>query len=300
MGKRFIGLLTVLFWYILAPYSFIQLFNWPQNPVFRVLTMLELPLPPIYNIIFYATLWMTVVIFIASILARNSSMYDAYWSVAPLYFVLVLPLLNSGYELHWNEILITFVIVAWSVRLTGNWIYTWPGLHHQDWRYTALREKSKWAYPLVNFFGIHLFPTLMVFIAFIPAIYVFNNASYHVGWLTILATVVGLAAVLLQGTADYQMHQFRRRRSGGVNKSGLWKYSRHPNYLGEILLWVSVYLFGLDAGMPFWPGILCPLSMVLMFVFISIPMMEKRQAHKPGWQEYVANTGMLLPKRFSK
>ncbi|NVK27155.1 MAG: DUF1295 domain-containing protein [Flavobacteriia bacterium] len=305
MGNKFRGLLVVSFWYILAPLSFYWLVTWTNstdlklyNQFVRTFDLVSLDPSDLRLPLLYATIWMTLVVFLGSLLARNASVYDAYWSVAPIYFTLALPWFVAE-TLDARSILFMMMVFAWGVRLTANWVYTWSGLNHQDWRYTELREKTgKW-YPLVNLFGIHLFPTIMVYVAFLPSLYVFTGPSSF-SFVDILAFIIGAGAILLQGTADFQMHQFRKHRKKGINQKGLWKYSRHPNYLGEVLFWTAVFLFGLSSGMDFWPGVLCPLAMLLMFIFISIPMMEKRQSKKPGWSEYVRKTGMLLPKRISK
>jgi steroid 5-alpha reductase family enzyme len=89
------------------------------------------------------------------------------------------------------------------------------------------------------------------------------------------------------------MHKFRREGSGGFIRSGLWKRSRHPNYACEILMWWSVGLacfFALDYQLPLLTGALVN---TLMFLFVSIPMADKRQSRKPGFEEYKKSTRML-------
>lgn len=292
MGGRSLGLIVVVGWYILSFYS-LTLF---VETELYINALGELPLALWYAEPLLQTTYLTIAIFVGSIVFRNASMYDAYWSVVPLIFVLD-QLFNE--TVHVREYLLIGVVSLWGIRLTLNWIYTWPGLLHQDWRYTMLAQKSKWLYPVVNFTGIHLFPTLIVYVAFIPGLHVFHDVEpENVVPLDIIAAALGLLAVTLQLTADAQMHRFRKHNKGKVLNTGLWKWSRHPNYLGEVLMWTSVFLFGLANGATIWPFILCPLAMLLMFVFISIPMMEKRQSSKPGWSEYVKQAGLLLPKKF--
>ena len=104
-----------------------------------------------------------------------------------------------------------------------------------------LKQKTGVFYPVINFVGIHMVPTLVVYLCTLPAVYVLlYNPALNFGAIMFFALSVG--AVILQGTADLQMHRFRRGGQSGFIRDGLWQYSRHPNYLGEILMWWGVGL----------------------------------------------------------
>ncbi|MBQ9409259.1 MAG: DUF1295 domain-containing protein [Clostridia bacterium] len=109
----------------------------------------------------------TAVLFAFSCLLGNASVYDPYWSVFP---PVALTLLAFGRPLTALTQLHLIAVWVWGLRLTANWAYTFQGLDHQDWRYTMLREKSGRAYPFVNFFGIHLVPTLNVYGCMLPCV----------------------------------------------------------------------------------------------------------------------------------
>lgn len=243
----------------------------------------------------------TLVIFVFSRLHHNSSFYDAYWSVLP-------PLLAVYW---WSEsspedlraLLVTLVIVLWAVRLTGNWMHLWPGLHHEDWRYAQLREgKTGAADLLTDLFAIHLIPTFQVFLGMVPVYVAVTYAGRSVGWLDWLAFVVGVGAVLLELVSDTQMQRFTRTASEGgrgqVMDQGLWGWSRHPNYLGEITFWLSLALFGLAASPSDWWFLFVGfVAMVLLFLFASIPMMEKRSLERrPAYQDVLDRVPMLFPR----
>ena len=101
--------------------------------------------------------------------------------------------------------------------------------------------------------------------------------------------------VLLQGTADCEMHAFRRRAEGGFIRRGLWKYSRHPNYLGEILMWWGVALSAVCVMPAKWWLLAGAAANTLLFLFVSIPLADGHQARKEGFAAYKKNTRMLLP-----
>ena len=115
--------------------------------------------------------------------------------------------------------------------------------------------------------------------------------------LDILATVVGIGGALLELVADEQMHAFAKvKQPGQVMDRGLWRYSRHPNYLGEIMFWLSLYLFALAVGFGFWWSGVGVLAMIGMFAGASIPMLDDRsEARRPEFGEYRRRTSALIP-----
>jgi steroid 5-alpha reductase family enzyme len=246
-----------------------------------------------------ADLIATLVIFTASRIHHNSSFYDAYWSVIP-------PLLMLAWWVEtgtpWTDgraLLVAFVMLVWAVRLTGNWIYAFPGLHHEDWRYPMLRDKAGKAEAVVDLMAIHVIPTLQVFLGTLPTYVVLTRTDRPLGWLDAVATVVGLGAVALSFVADLQMYRFARvRQPGQAMDQGLWAWSRHPNYFGELSFWVSLALFGLAAAPDTWWWIFAgSLAMYLMFQFASIPMMEQRSLERrPSYQDVIDRVPRFVPR----
>ena len=231
----------------------------------------------------------TVIVFLFSLIFKNASVYDPYWSVQPPVILFGILLRNGGSLFSW---ILFAAVLLWGLRLTGNWAYNFTGFDYQDWRYTMLKEKSGPAYPLINFLGIHLFPTLVVYLCILPAVEAIRFGA-ELKAASIPFLVLAFLSPVFQGLADIQMHTFRKEGSGGFIRTGLWKHSRHPNYACEILMWWSVGLacfFTLDMKLTLLTGALVN---TLMFLFISIPMADKRQSRKPGFEEYKKATRML-------
>ena len=109
-----------------------------------------------------------------------------------------------------------------------------------------------------------------------------------------------VVAVALQTVSDLQMQRFRARGAGGIISEGLWKYSRHPNYLGEILMWWGVAIYSICLLGFRWYLILGAVLNNLMFLFISIPMADRRQSRKPGYEEYRQGKNHLVPIRLKR
>lgn len=233
----------------------------------------------------------TVLTFLFSLLFQNASVYDPYWSVQPM---VILYAFAIGRPLDLTRVLLLIAVTVWGVRLTANWAYTFGDLTHQDWRYTMLKEKTGIFYPIINFVGIHMVPTLVVYGCTLPGVYAFlQEGSGNIG--TVLFFCQSLLSVTLQGTADFQMHRFRKNRTAPFIRVGLWKYSRHPNYLGEILMWWGVALSVVCAFPEAWWLCAGAVANTLLFLCVSIPMADGRQSRKSGFAEYKRQTRMLLP-----
>lgn len=254
--------------------------------------------------LFVADVIATLVIFLFSMIFSNSSVYDPYWSIVPpviaVYLVTIFPGGNQP-----RQIVIVALVLFWSIRLTFNWLRGWQGLRHQDWRYTAIAEKTgKW-YWLVSFMGIHLMPTVFVFLGCLPLWYALE-ASSPFNILDVLSALVTLIAILAEWIADEQLHRFRKNDSrNSFIRSGLWQYSRHPNYLGEICFWGGLFLFVLSSsgfrGTDGYWTIIGLVFMILLFTLISIPLMEKRnKARKKGYSEYIRKVPALFPRILSR
>ncbi len=157
-----------------------------------------------------------------------------------------------------------------------------------------LREQTGVFYPIINFVGIHMVPTLVVYGCILPAVYaVREGLAANAGSVFFLCLSVASAA--MQGIADIEMHKYQHNRTTNFIRTGLWKYSRHPNYLGEILMWWGVALavvctapeaFYLCAG---------AVANTVLFFSVSIPMAEDSQSKKEGFDDYKSQTRMLLP-----
>ena len=243
------------------------------------------------------TLWhiyATLFIYIGSLILKNSSLYDPFWSVAPVPIVIYLAINSDNSML--LKILVTFPIIFWAARLTRNWLISWRGFEHEDFRYIDLKNTNIYKAEFNNFFGIHLFPTLIVNICLYPLVFIFLN-SVEVTPFLYFASIFTFMAVVLETVSDEQMRQFRNNpnNKGKTMKYKLWKYSRHPNYLGEICFWFGIYFMGLSSNLaPIWI-IICPLSMLALFIFASCPMMDERSLkNRKDYKEYMEKTSQLL------
>ena len=243
-----------------------------------------------------ADLCATVVIFIFSLIVNNSSIYDPYWSVIPV-FILLLWVIELGVVLSsLSTVLIVSGVLAWAIRLTLNWPINWQGLTHEDWRYRGFRKQfGKW-YWLISLLAIHIFPTLMVFLGMIPLYYGLGLIAYEtillvIGFLTVIL------AVYIAYKADNEL--IHHRQSDEMSRSirtGVWRHSRHPNYLGEITFWFGIFLMGFSFSFDNLLTVIGFVAMVALFEGYSIPAMEKRLLQsKDDYDDIIKTTPRLFP-----
>ena len=241
----------------------------------------------------------TVFVYLTGVVLRNASVYDPYWSVAPL-VILTGVALGFG-KADAGTLLLLLAVWYWGIRLTLNWAHTFKNLATQDWRYDGFKQKYPRLFQIISLFGINLLPTAVVFFCLLPGVVFLQESAFNI--LTLSGFAVCVSAASLQLLADIQMHRFRRRNAGRrlIIRDGLWKHARHPNYLGEILMWWGVYLIMLSAAPQMWALGAGALVNTLMFLFISIPMADKRnRRERRGFDEYLRETNSLLPFRIKK
>ncbi len=236
----------------------------------------------------------TILVFIFSLIFHNASVYDPYWSVQPpVILAVALHKMNeNGTGTTLMGWLLFAAVLFWALRLTSNWAYNFKSFEYQDWRYVMLKEKTGPAYPVINFLGIHMFPTFVVYLCVLPAVTAVAKGAVFKP-VCLLFIVLCFTATVFQGIADVQMHRFKYEGGTGFIQTGLWEKSRHPNYACEILMWWGIGLASVIALGDTWWLLTGALVNTLMFLFVSIPMADKHQARKPGFEEYKKNTRML-------
>ena len=234
----------------------------------------------------------TCVIYSLSVVIKNTSLYDPYWSFTPWVMATYLMFYFKSSNIY---VFILYVVFSlWSIRLTINWMITFKGLEHEDWRYDKYRhENNKVMFEIINFFGLQMMPTLLVYATSLPLFMMIEKGA---SFLSIVGSVVVFEGFLLELFSDHQMHKHIKENNRYLTcRTGLWQYCRHPNYLGENLVWIGValaYFFSFPRTFYFSLGFIL---MILLFEFISIPLMEKRQlSRRKDYQDYIDKTGRMF------
>ena len=239
-----------------------------------------------------------LVVFGFSMRHDNSSLYDPYWSAAPLPIVFFwASRAPAGPDL--RAVVVIVLVTVWGVRLTANWAARWRGLGDEDFRYAEIRGRTGRLYWPASLAGIHLLPTLWVFLGLLPTWPALAGAGRTLGPIDLLAVTVTAAGIAIETVSDLQLRRFLRGRRdpSAVLDTGLWGLARHPNYFGEIAFWWGLWLFGL-ASDPRWAGwtIVGPASITLLFLLVSIPWMDRRMLSRhPACAERMRALPAIVP-----
>ena len=284
--KKVHGLLILLVSYILA------------FSLGLLVTHLLINKLPLLLAVFIGNVAATILIWFVGVLFHTASTYDPYWSVQTV-------LIGISLLIHYNNwnvgnILFLLCLSFWAFRLTYNFLYTFNDISYIDWRYKMLKAKTGRCFQLVNLLGICLVPTIIVYSASIPMfLYIINNRQFE--FYNLIGLIIMIIGTILELISDKNMARFKniRKNNSEIINIGLWKYSRHPNYLGEILFWYGVafvFIISPSFSLNYWYAILGTLLNTLLFLFISIPLAENHlKAYKSGFEQYKKKTRMLLP-----
>lgn len=237
--------------------------------------------------------FVTMIFFISLLMKRNDIM-DVFWGIGIFGVALISYLTGPQNNL---TLILTILAALWGLRLSLR-IYLRNRKKEEDYRYKAWRDSwGKWFY-LRSYLQIYVlqgFLMIVVGYSFVhAAIY---TGSAHFGIVGILGILVWTIGYFFEVVGDYQLDQFIKnpRNRGEIMDKGLWKYTRHPNYFGEVTMWWGIWL--LIAPLPFGIyALISPLAITFLILKVSgIPMLEKKYADDPKFQEYKRRTSVFLP-----
>lgn len=242
-----------------------------------------------------AILLLMTLLWLLSLKLKNSSIVDIFWGFGFILIVwLVFALAPHGYLP--RRLLVALLVTLWGVRLAlhiGSRNWGKP----EDFRYARWRKENGPRWWWVSYFKVFLLQGSIMWILSAPLI-----AAQTSGFPAILTPMdlLGMciwgAGLLFESVADAQLAYFKKNPSsrGRILTSGLWKFSRHPNYFGEAVLWWGYYLLALAAGAG-WT-VFAPILMTFLLVKVSgVSMLEKTLKSKPGYEEYMNNTNAFVP-----
>jgi steroid 5-alpha reductase family enzyme len=244
-----------------------------------------------------AVSFIMTIVFIWAFYIKNAGVVDIFWAFNFFVIAGVIWFLSDGFEL--RKIIVCSLASLWSLRL-GIYLLKRVGSHLdiEEGRYQQLR--SEWA-PHVNtkfFIFFQMQAVSNVFLA-IPFFIISINPDPNITILEWIGGGMWLLSIIGEGLSDYQLQQFKKDPSnkGKVCQSGLWYYSRHPNYFFQLMIWISVFVLSLSS--PYgWISVICPLSIAfLIFKVTGIPMTEEQSLRSKGelYKEYQRTTSVFIP-----
>lgn len=239
-----------------------------------------------------------VLLWLLSLAARDASIIDRFWGIG---FILVC---MAG--LRWFEpvtphkVLVAALVFLWGARLS---VYiTWRNWEAgEDYRYREMREKHGRSFAWKSLFTVFLLQGFLTwFIALPLQVVLAARAPVPVEGLAIAGTVLFAIGLFVESLGDWQLARFKANpaNQGKVMDQGLWRYTRHPNYFGDAVLWWGLYVVAVPAPYVAYT-VLSPVVMTLLLMKVSgVPLLEKRMGEtRPGYAEYVRRTPAFFPWR---
>jgi len=236
-----------------------------------------------------------VVAFLISEKISRVSFVDAMWGITFIVIAitsLVINTVSSG-----AAIVMALLVVVWGLRLASHLLPRVLQSKADDRRYVELISKWRTSNKSLSiFFRIFLVQAVLATIVMMPVI-VTASAGDGVALtpFAYIGIIMWLIGFVIESMADWQLRKFVQKNNGELMTTGLWRYSRHPNYFGEITQWIGIGLIGLSAPYGLI-GLVGPLLIGYLITRVSgVPLAEKNMHKRKGWQDYVRRTSVLIP-----
>ncbi|MGM0496024.1 MAG: DUF1295 domain-containing protein [Bacillota bacterium] len=239
-----------------------------------------------------------IVFFIVATIIKNNSIVDIGWGLGFVLVAWALFFIGDTSVLTIEKIIVNIMVSFWGLRLFYH-ILKRNAYQEEDFRYKKWREEwGKWVV-LRAFFQIFMLQGAFMYLVGIGVFYInmveVTRNTYLI--LLILGVIIWLIGYLFEVIGDRQLKQHiaNKNKTQKLMTYGLWKYTRHPNYFGEALLWWGIFIFVLGTNSPF-ALIVSPLIITLLLRFVSgVPMLEKKMSKNDGWDEYADKTNAFIP-----
>lgn len=232
-----------------------------------------------------------ILLFLIGQIKKDNSIIDIGWGIGFIIVALVSIMVSGDFSL--RKLSGSLLVGIWGIRLALH-IYNRNKGKGEDFRYANWR-KSWRLFKLRSFFQIFMLQgTLMILISLsIVSINSSNDTSFS--YLDCAGIMLWISGFIFEVVGDHQLSEFVKiKKPGQIMKTGLWKYTRHPNYFGESVLWWGIYLLALSTGAA-WTFI-SPLLITFLLIFVSgVPLLEKKYADNPEFIKYREKTSMFFP-----
>ncbi|MBN2604255.1 MAG: DUF1295 domain-containing protein [Bacilli bacterium] len=234
-----------------------------------------------------------LVFFIVATIIKNNSIVDIGWGFGFVLTAWILFFIHQDFTV--SKIIINMMVSLWGLRLFYH-ILKRNLFEEEDFRYAAWRKAwGKYVIPRA-FLQVFMLQGLFMFVVGI-GVFVFNTGNYELSALSYVGIAIFLIGYFFESVGDSQLkkHIADPSKKGTLLTTGLWKYTRHPNYFGEAVIWWGIFITVITAGLP-WYVIISPIAITYLLRFVSgVPMLEKKMKHANGWDAYEKVTNAFIP-----
>jgi len=241
----------------------------------------------------FALLVLAVVFWLVSLWRDDVSTVDSLWSLMFLIVALVYAGTTNGGGP--REYLVLAMVTLWALRLSA--YITWRN-HGQpeDYRYREIRTKNQPGFRFKSLYIVFIFQALLAWIISLPLAAAISGGG-DLGIIDYAGIALWVVGMFFETVGDLQLYRFRKdpQNKGKVLDTGLWRYSRHPNYFGNFTIWWGFYLVALSAGG--WWTVVSPLLMTFLLLKVSgVALLEKDiSGRRPKYEEYIRSTNAFFP-----
>lgn len=233
-------------------------------------------------------------LFVIAMIRKDNSVADVAWGPGFIVVSWGALVINANYNP--TQLLVAGLVTVWGLRLAIR-IFRRNRGKGEDPRYAKWREDwGKW-FVLRSYLQVFIIQGFVLLLNITPVMIIMSSTGEGFAWPGYVGLAVWCVGFLFESLGDYQLDSFLKEpeNRGTIIDIGLWRYTRHPNYFGEITMWWGIFIIAL--GVPWgWIGIIGPIAITSTILFVSgIPMTEKLMEKTPGWDEYKRKTSSLIP-----
>jgi steroid 5-alpha reductase family enzyme len=245
-----------------------------------------------YLILAFALLLWEVIWFLISIIKKRNDIADVAWGLG---FVLLAGLAYSLQGSNNRALLVNILVTIWGVRLAWH-IHARNRHKPEDFRYAQWRKEWKHVY-FRSFLQVYLLQGILLFLIAWPILLINLSAPTPFHWFDLLGVLIWLTGFMLESIGDQQLKKFKSNplHKGMIITTGLWKYSRHPNYFGEAVQWWGIFVMTLTISYG-WITMVSPLVITYLLRYVSgVPMLEKKYKEHADFEKYKTKTSVFFP-----
>lgn len=245
------------------------------------------------KVLIVIAIYYSILFFIGTI-KKNNSIVDIAWGLGFIIISLYSLMVSKNYFL--PNIILCILVTIWGTRLSIH-IFRRNKGKSEDFRYAKWR--AQWGnYVIIrSLFQVYLLQGIFLFIVCSPVIFLNSSHVINRKLGLLIGVIIWMIGFYFEVIGDYQLEQFKKdsKNKGKILDTGLWKYTRHPNYFGEATMWWGVGIIAALSGVGYL-GFVGPMSITYMLLFVSgVPMLEKSFEKRPGYKEYKDKTSIFFP-----
>jgi steroid 5-alpha reductase family enzyme len=237
-----------------------------------------------------------VVVWLISLVLRDASIVDIAWGAGFVVVAWTAFVVADGTEA--RRWLMALMVSAWGLRLSG--YLAWRNLGKgEDYRYQAMRRHWGSRFPIVSLFTVFLLQGVLMFVVSLPVqIAQISGGPESLTWVDFVGLGIFAVGLTFEAVGDWQLARFKSdpANQGKVMDRGLWRYTRHPNYFGDFVVWWGLFIVAMARPELAWTAI-GPIVMSILLLRVSgVTLLERNlKRRRPGYEEYIRRTSSFFP-----